>query len=583
MTEEELLKRCSEKTNRPRLFWVSEIYGFGPVIRAFGFFPKQFPLNIYTSHGVALYDKPAPHELKNSAPVMFYFSKKLVSAFKQVSPKPCFCFIAPNVFFRRSHRIVRDNDAKGTLVFFAHTTPMIEDKLNHKVYLDQLRALPEKYQPISICLHYHDVNKGVHKQLMSEGFEVLTVGNAYDDKFISHFYDILRRFRYATSNILGSYTYYCAEMGIPFFLHGSEPQFFNHGDENIESGKYESYKHQSNYQKAYHLFQHPTDEVTAEQKTFAEEVLGVHDTISRTKMASLLYRAYFRHLSTRIKVAVYRFITFRWLDPYYKKLEVRAQRLNFHFQNYRKFGFAFAHSFRANLRKKTVTLFGRNISYSNEFWFLHSLHEIFVDKTYWFKSDSPTPTILDCGSNVGLSVIYFKQLYPQSKVIAFEPDASNFNLLQRNLTSFGLTDVELNKKAIWSEDTVLLFSSSASSVGSKVDKESVEGHGERVEAVSLSSYLKNQVVDFLKLDIEGAEVEVIASSREYLKNVKNIFIEYHSLPDDPQQLHKLLQILQEAGFRYYIKEAWENITHPYVLRNPVMFDLQLNIFGYRTS
>lgn len=88
-------------------------------------------------------------------------------------------------------------------------------------------------------------------------------------------------------------------------------------------------------------------------------------------------------------------------------------------------------------------------------------------------------------------------------------------------------------------------------------------------------------IDFLKLDIEGAEFEVIASCKEYLKNVKNLFIEYHSLPTEKQRLHELLQIVQEAGFRYYMKEAWENLKYPFVNRNPAMFDLQLNIFAYR--
>jgi hypothetical protein len=95
----------------------------------------------------------------------------------------------------------------------------------------------------------------------------------------------------------------------------------------------------------------------------------------------------------------------------------------------------------------------------------------------------------------------------------------------------------------------------------------------------------NQNVDFLKIDIEGAEFDVLKDCQDNLSFVKNIFIEYHSNPLEPQILSNLLRIIADAGFRYYIKEAWVNRQQPYIEKslNQSVYDLQLNIFGYRIN
>src|SRR5436190_6322828 len=47
-------------------------------------------------------------------------------------------------------------------------------------------------------------------------------------------------------------------------------------------------------------------------------------------------------------------------------------------------------------------------------------NEVFISNDYYFKSSPRQPVIIDCGANIGMSVLYFKKLYPQSKIIAFE-------------------------------------------------------------------------------------------------------------------------------------------------------------------
>jgi FkbM family methyltransferase len=236
---------------------------------------------------------------------------------------------------------------------------------------------------------------------------------------------------------------------------------------------------------------------------------------------------------------------------------------------------------RLKYSKNNITssyLFDKPVQIADKNWFMHSLNEIFIDEVYKFRSISPSPLIIDCGSNIGLSIIYFKKLYPDAKIIGFEPDREIFKKLQSNINVFQLKDVELIESAVWINNTELSFHQDGSVGGHITDDSAVDTI--KVQARRLKDYL-HQKVDFLKIDVEGAENEIIMDCSEALENVENIFIEYHSPPDNEQKLGEILLILKAAGFRVYIKEAWENMKYPFVQKKGPFFDLQLNIFGYR--
>ncbi len=229
-------------------------------------------------------------------------------------------------------------------------------------------------------------------------------------------------------------------------------------------------------------------------------------------------------------------------------------------------------------------LYGKEIQITDSFWHLHSLQEIFVEEVYKFKSASESPYILDCGANIGLSAIYFKHLYPRAQIIAFEPDRATYDKLRFNTTQFGYDDIKLENIAVWKEDTTLEFLVNGG-LGGKLYEGGADTQGVnarvQVEARRLRNFL-NKKVDFLKIDIEGAEVEVLNDCKDQLSHVVNLFVEYHSSPAHPQQLDELLSILKAAGFRVYIREAWNNLPYPYLrhIYNPY-YDLQLNIFAYK--
>ena len=230
----------------------------------------------------------------------------------------------------------------------------------------------------------------------------------------------------------------------------------------------------------------------------------------------------------------------------------------------------------------TTSLFGNKlISFNNYYWFYHSVQELFLEEVYKCNFKNTQPYIVDCGANIGLSLIYFKQKYPQAKVLAFEPDEKQFGCLLKNIESFGLKNIEAVNKGVWKENTHLHFYPDGYLGGTVTPRNSTTDSLVSYPFSRLKDYMDAHI-DLLKIDIEGAEYEVMEDIKDRLENVENLFLEYHGYGSKPQRLHQILLWISEAGFRYHIKSAWENQKYPFIEKKDWGWDMQLNIFCYRS-
>ena len=232
----------------------------------------------------------------------------------------------------------------------------------------------------------------------------------------------------------------------------------------------------------------------------------------------------------------------------------------------------------ARYRQTTTRLLGPALTIADAPAFLFTFHEIFQQEVYRFVSRNPRPIIIDGGANIGLSAIYFRKLYPQSHIIAFEPDPDHFALLRKNLRAFGYHDIETRNEALWvqaGEHSFLRDGAEAGRLARFSDQAT-----QKVSCVRLKEHLKHPV-DMLKLDIEGAETDVLLDCRDALTNVAHIFVEYHSFAHEKQRIQELLGTLIDAGFRLQMLPA-RSLSQPFIRRDLLLgMDLQLNIFGYR--
>lgn len=212
--------------------------------------------------------------------------------------------------------------------------------------------------------------------------------------------------------------------------------------------------------------------------------------------------------------------------------------------------------------------------------FLWQYKEIFADESYRFDSGNKHPVIIDCGANIGMSLLYYQRQFPDAVVTAFEASPAIAQLLRGNLERNGIKNVNLIEKAVWTDTDGIWFANEAADSSSMF----LGGNKILVPSLRLADFLSSQErVDFLKMDIEGAETEVLKDCRFQLGKVENIFVEFHSYIGQTQSLSTILQILEENGFRYHI-DTEQHRKSPFVnhrYRNNEVMDLQLNIFGYR--
>ncbi len=227
------------------------------------------------------------------------------------------------------------------------------------------------------------------------------------------------------------------------------------------------------------------------------------------------------------------------------------------------------------ISEKKVSIGALQFKYRSPYEFMHSYDEIFVQELYRFNTAAQQPLIVDCGANIGISVLYLKKLHPASTIHAFEPDAINLDLLQKNIALNTLTDVIVHNAAVWTHDRGVRFKSNNSQ-----DSRITEHEGEVVKSVDLSVFLSQFLsIDLLKIDIEGAEYEVLKHISPQLSHVKNLFVEYHGNFDEGQKLLDILQMIHQTH-DIQILQADNTKPPPFMqVGGAGIFDVQLNIFG----
>jgi len=210
--------------------------------------------------------------------------------------------------------------------------------------------------------------------------------------------------------------------------------------------------------------------------------------------------------------------------------------------------------------------------------FASMYEEIYVHRIY--ETSESIGRVLDLGSNIGMSVLWFKESYPESEVVAYEADRDIFKYLENNTKN--CKGVSIINEAVWHRDEILQFNPEGADAGRISDDKNTE-KSVAVQAKDIRKILDEKgPFDYIKMDIEGAESEVIPACRGILNDTKFIFCEYHSTFESEQSLSKILGVLYDEGFRVHIQPVATS-KQPFVkiYESIAGFDMQLNIFAWK--
>ncbi len=172
--------------------------------------------------------------------------------------------------------------------------------------------------------------------------------------------------------------------------------------------------------------------------------------------------------------------------------------------------------------------------------------------SYFLHKGRNPKRIIDAGSNIGAFSIYVKHLFPDAKICCIEPDKDNFKILQSNLRTFQEDGtVRLYQAGLMAESGLNLVVSNSFRDGSHCAKQvAVSELICDVKSISMIEILKennwNQL-DFLKIDIEGAETFLIDPHVDlsFLSKTKVIAIEIH---DETNSRSVICNLLKKEGF-----------------------------------
>ena len=159
---------------------------------------------------------------------------------------------------------------------------------------------------------------------------------------------------------------------------------------------------------------------------------------------------------------------------------------------------------------------------------LIALREVFAEEEYALELRAPARAILDCGANVGFASHYFAERHPEAQIVAVEADPTTFERLASNVAGHDrITPVHA---ALSDADGTATFYSAATSMSSSLTRRDAGQQEVSVPAITLSTLLREtgiDRVDVLKLDIEGAEFDVLAAAQDELGRVGVVAAEIH--------------------------------------------------------
>jgi len=155
--------------------------------------------------------------------------------------------------------------------------------------------------------------------------------------------------------------------------------------------------------------------------------------------------------------------------------------------------------------------------------------QIFSKREYEIDFGFEPQTIVDCGANIGLSAVFFKNKFPRAKIIAVEPEPSNFAMLKLNTRPY--ENIVCLNNGIWNRTAPLVIEDLGWDKWGFVVREAQQNEKADIHAISLKNIMEThglETIDVLKIDIEGSEKELFSSDYDFwLSRTKVLFVELH--------------------------------------------------------
>ncbi|MCL2453269.1 MAG: FkbM family methyltransferase [Alphaproteobacteria bacterium] len=159
---------------------------------------------------------------------------------------------------------------------------------------------------------------------------------------------------------------------------------------------------------------------------------------------------------------------------------------------------------------------------------VEAFEHVFINDEYGFSLARQPSIIIDAGANVGMSAVYFTLRYPMAKIVAIEPEPSNFAMLEKNAQLF--PQISPINAALWNREGLVHLKYSGGGLWGTQTTGCQAATGTPVPATTLQALMQKlgiRYVDLLKVDVEGAECEIFKDATPWINRVGVICAELH--------------------------------------------------------
>jgi len=179
-----------------------------------------------------------------------------------------------------------------------------------------------------------------------------------------------------------------------------------------------------------------------------------------------------------------------------------------------------------------------------------------------------TDIVIDIGAHIGLFALFASQFCKNGKIFCFEPIKENYEELLKNIEINNIQNIIPFNYAVSSKTEKIKIYLNDDESGHSMFLENSDYI--EVDSISIDDIFKNNSIekcDFLKLDCEGAEYEIIELlSKNYLQKIKKSVIEYHMFDTKPHLLKKLQDTLKNHSFELKTKSLFSDIGFLFALK-----------------
>ena len=205
------------------------------------------------------------------------------------------------------------------------------------------------------------------------------------------------------------------------------------------------------------------------------------------------------------------------------------------------------------------------------------------DTLAWLKNN-PGLDLVDIGANVGIYSLYFAKISENSQIYSFEPDASSFTSLVKNISTNSTSNIKAFCIAIGSKKgfyEMNFYDFAAGAGAGSIDSEYIftnakdkKKYVQQTFCETLDNCSKELIFTencLVKIDVDGPEYEIIKSGKNFLSSnkVKSVMIEINSKNEIDK--HKIFGLMQSYGYKKIYQGNWIDKYKEYEISNFFFF------------